>query len=254
MTLSSFIILHILVAIGSYIQVTAGFAFGLIFMAGIGLFDIMPLEQGAMIGMLLGLINTLMALKGQNLSMRQMKTMPFIWFSPIGCILGLYLLYLMIDYPLWYNILYMLLGVFVIIAALSVMIKPAKGRKKNSFGFFSFFMFIGGIFGGLFCTSGPPIIYALYSQPWCLRMLRRMTLTLFAIGLSTRAVLSGFYDGYTTDLLVLCLSLLPTVYVATLIARKYVKYARIDLVRKIICALLIGSGIHIFYKTSAVLF
>lgn len=253
MALSTIILLHILMAMGSYCQVTAGFAFGLIVMAGIGLFDILPLEEGAILVMLLGLINTTMALKGQNLSPRQIKTVPFIWFSPIGVVIGLYLLYWMINYPTWYNVLYMMLGAFIMFAGLSVMIKPSKGRKKSPMGVFYFFHILGGICGGLFCTAGPPIIYILYRQPWCMRMLRRMTLTIFGLGLATRTVFTTFHGGYTMDLILLFLSLLPTVYITTIIAKKYVKRAPAKFVRTMAAVLLMFSGVNILYKASTTL-
>ena len=77
MTITMLLILHLLVAIGAYVQATTGFAFGLIVMAGIGSLGIMPLEDGAIIVMLLSLINATLALKGQYITKRQFKTMPF---------------------------------------------------------------------------------------------------------------------------------------------------------------------------------
>ena len=163
-------------------------------------------------------------------------------------VIGVYLLYILVNYPTGYKILYAILGAFIILAALNTIFTNNKPKKKSPMWEFYFFTSLTGLLGGLFSASGPAMVYLLYRQPWSVNGIRRILLTTFFIVIIMRIITVAIQGEFNWDIWIMFFTLLPTVFIATLLARKYLKYANPNIIRKSVTGILLLSGVNILYK------
>lgn len=250
MSIGQFIVLQGVMFVGAYIQTSTGFAFGLLVMAGIASFDIMSIQDAGILIMFLSFFNISIALKGRSVSVKKLKCMPFFVISPFAVMLGLYILYLLTNSPLGYQILYGVLGVFTLFAAISLIVTPHPLKKRLHIGYFYFTALCTGVLTGLFTAGVPPMMYLLYRQPWCLSMIRYILFMSSMVLIPSRILFLLVTEGFEQSIVLWTLLSVPAVYVATVLAKKYIQRTRTELLRKLAFIMLLLSGVNILVKTA----
>jgi uncharacterized membrane protein YfcA len=207
-----------LVALGSFTQAFSGFALGLIVLGAVTALDIAPIPFTAGVVSLVVVINGTTALHGHTHEIAKASLMPILLGLVPGVVVGFFLLtYLDANLP---ALLRLLLGAFILVASVTMVFKPHPRQQLSGPLSHSVVGFGGGIFGGLFNTSGPPIIYLLYRQPLDVPAIRATLLAVFWIAASWRAVLLAVEGGYGTDMLILTLLCLPVIILTARLGRR----------------------------------
>lgn len=241
------ILLLIFVAIGSYIQATTGFAFGLIVIGSVTALNLIPIEITAFLISVLSLVNSLIALrKGQ---WRHVDRHSLFWIL-LPCIPATYIGITLLAYlgeNLWWW-LKLTLGAFILISSLSMLIKKASYQASNKFSFILSGTF-AGIIGGMFATFGPPITYIMYRQPSTLAVIRATLLTTFSITAIMRIISVVALESVAKSTIYLCLISMPIVVIATLLAQKYPPPCSTETIRKFSFLLLLSSGSMLIFTS-----
>lgn len=131
------------ITLASYVQSLTGFAFGLIFLALVGVFDLIPVGVAANAVTLITLSQTYIYFREYPLTDDWRVIRPAIWPSLGGVVAGLALLFWLSD------------------SALTGL--------------------LAGLMGGMFSTAGPPLVYKLYRQPLSLPVIRQALLVMFGL-------------------------------------------------------------------------
>lgn len=207
------------VAAGSYIQTVTGFGLGLIVMGTVTLIGIAPIEFSSIVVSMLALTNSMLALFKQHHSVHRPSWMLIIAGLLPGVMLGVFLLEHFSAHAT--NALRMLLGVFIISSGLIMMYKPHPKTKLDSRPQFFLIGIIGGIFGGLFSTAGPPIVYQFYRQPLSIAVIRTTLLAVFIVANFFRIVFIGIKGDIDWPVMHLTLYCIPVVALLTLFGRKF---------------------------------
>lgn len=208
MDIASTIILLVVVFLGSYFQALTGFALGIVLMGYVALFSTMPLAIAASMLTILGLVNTLSSLGKGGWGRVDWAMILRLGLGVVpGTIAGLFLLEnLKAGYA---AILQLILGVTIIFAAVSLIIKPKPYPRKSLSRSFFFTGFLGGLLGGLFGVPGPPLIYHLYRQPVSVETIRTTLLVIFATICLFRLSLEFIQGTFNTAALHLSLLGIP---------------------------------------------
>jgi len=94
--------------------------------------------------------------------------------------------------------------------------KPAGILKAFSLGA------IAGLFGGLFSTAGPPVVYHLYREPIAINTIRMSMLALFAIATLARLMVAIPAGHVTQSVIWVCLIGAPVIVIATWAGQRFV--------------------------------
>ena len=148
-----------LLAFGAYVQTVTGFALGLFVMGIATLADLASVATSAAIVTISSLVNTGVALSKEHHYVDWQQ----VWRLGAGLLPAM-----MVGMWLLENLdndtnesLRVLLGLFIAAGAIVLVLKPHP-RKKPA-GILKAFSLgaIAGLFGGLFSTAGPPVVYHL---------------------------------------------------------------------------------------------
>ena len=249
MTIASFIILQLVVALGAFVQSVTGFGIGVIIMAGIASFHIFPLEKAVMFTIFLALINVIVSLKGQGLRRDDFTINRFVLAAAPTCILGGYVLFLSVDYPVAYNSLYGVLGTLIIATAVSLLVNQTTRTTDSPRWAFYGVSALSGFLGGLFSVPGPSMLYFLYRQPWQIDRLRRVMMLLFATVIVSRLIFAISINFDFTFMIWTLLSC-PAVYLASLLGRTYRHKFNVTLIKRITIVVLVICGGNIIMQAT----
>ncbi|MCP4425187.1 MAG: sulfite exporter TauE/SafE family protein [Chloroflexi bacterium] len=166
---------------------------------------------------------------------------PVILGALIGSLLGTYILYSFATI-----FLKRMLGIGIILFALSLLMEKSGNAKKSvsissNWGFLA--GGIGGVFGGLFGTSGPPFVMYLTYKLKQKNVLRASLIGLFAIDYSWRVGIFATTGLLTVDILKFALILTPALILGTILGHKAHFQINEIRYRQIVAAILIISGI-----------
>jgi uncharacterized membrane protein YfcA len=169
----------LMAGVAAYVQTLTGFAFGLLLMGGVGLSAVMPLRDAAVVTGVLTLVNAaIMMTKGWRDVLRG-KLVLVLCSSLPTLVLG----YFLLDHLATNGLIYLriILGVIIIVSAVQLIL-PVKPEQRVAAKFsFVFFGVFSGIMSGLFSTSGPPLVYHFYRQPFSLPAIRETLVAIFAL-------------------------------------------------------------------------
>jgi uncharacterized membrane protein YfcA len=228
------------VALGCFFQAFSGFALGLIVLGAVTALNIAPIPFTVGVISLVTAINSSAALYGHTEEIQRDSLVLIMLGLVPGVAIGFFLLfYLDANLP---QLLRLLLGAFILAASVTMVFKPHPRQQAS--GAFSHLLvgFGGGIFGGLFNISGPPIIYLLYRQPLDVPAIRATLLAIFGIAAIWRAVLLAVEGGYGTDMLLLTLLCLPIIILTARLGRRQANRLPPLLMRRFAFALLAILG------------
>lgn len=241
---SSELLLLPFLAMGSYIQATTGFAFGLIVMASVSALNLAPIEVTAFVVSALSLLNSIIGLQGGY--WRLVNRQALLWFI-LPCLpatlAGLWTLNYLGSAQL--GMLQLLLGVCIILSSLMMMCQVERVRQPSRGIGFAVSGLLSGLMGGMFATFGPPITYMMYRQPDPVATIRATLLLIFSMTALVRLSAAVWVLPLDSAILWLCLCGAPVVIVATLAARHYRLPLSSMALRRFSFGLLMLSGISL---------
>ena len=224
-------------------QTLTGFALGLVVMGGIGLTDVMPLPDAAVLVSVFTLVNAIQVLRKGWRDVAWNEFRAIIAASLVALVVGFWLLGVLVKASLdW---LKLILGFAIVLSSLQLAMRPAPLAKRSPIGSFAFFGVVAGLMGGLFSTSGPPLVYHLYRQPLRLVTIRETLVAVFAVNAATRLAVvtaSGALPGAGFWWI---LVVVPAVIVFTFAARRWPPPLSPLAMRRVAFFLLLASGLSL---------
>ena len=239
----SILIFFAVAAIAAWVQTLTGFALGLILMGVTGALGLMPVPQAAAITSLLVMVNAVLVLsRGWRDVDRPALGLILAGAFP-ALVVGYFLLHWLAGTAL--GLLQFLLGLVIAGSAAQLAARPALRKTRSPP--FTFFLagLAGGTMGGLFATTGPPVIWHLYRQPMNLASVR---VTLVATFLLTQILRTGLViagGGITQSLMISAAGAAPAVVLGTWLARRFPPPAQTATIRKVALGLLFLSGLSL---------
>ncbi len=219
MTLELILGFGLILLVASYVQSVAGFAHGLIVMGSVTLLGLAPVAFTAVVISMTGFASVLMALVGRRSYINERIFLRACLGLLPMLLVGLGILHFLDQGSS--HFLQRILGSVILLGGGLGMIKPHPRTERAAnwqdivAGGFS------GILGGLFSTSGPPLIYHLYRQPDRVDVIRSTLLAIFLISSSARVVLVIVEGSFEANMLYLSLMTLPIVALGTYLGRSF---------------------------------
>ncbi|WP_233440321.1 sulfite exporter TauE/SafE family protein [Modicisalibacter coralii] len=235
--------LLLVVALATYAQTITGFAFGLIFMAGVVLFGIAPVTLGAILISVLSLFNCVVALYGKRATLDRRVVLISALSGMVTVFLGVWALEsLSGDYVGWLEVI---LGGSIITSSLMLVYHPKPRRHRSPDWSFALFGGLSGFMGGMFSTSGPPMVFQLYRQPLAPAVIRDCLLMVFAINSLQRLTIVAFQGALDLQVLGVAMAAIPVVVFFTWLGRRYPPPLSARSLRRLAFILLLGSGVSL---------
>jgi uncharacterized membrane protein YfcA len=231
------------IALASYVQNLTGFAFGLIFLALVGVFDLIPMELAANAVTVITLSQTFIYFREYPLTDDWRVIRPAIWPSLVGVAAGLALLFWLSDSALY--LLKIALGFSVVASAGLLVMRFEPKSKIDPPGTFALTGVLAGLMGGLFSTAGPPLVYKLYRQPLSLPVIRQALLVMFGLSQMVRLAIVLITGQFTLASAVYAVLALPLLYGVTRCNRRYPLKLSQTAVSRIAAGLLLIAGVSL---------
>ncbi|WP_353236129.1 TSUP family transporter [Diaphorobacter ruginosibacter] len=233
--------LLIVVALASACQNLTGFAFALIFVGLSGALHLIPIADAANVAGLLSLVNGVVYLRSHPFKPRWDLLKPMLISSQICVLAGLGMLQFLSGDLV--SVLRMLLGVTIIGCA--VLLLSQKGRREKPSSTLSMYVAGGlsGILGGLFSTSGPPIVYHLYREPLPAALIRQCLLVLFLANTVLRLGVVIAAGELSRASLVVSAFAVPVVAGVTWFLAKHPPRLPVRVLQWLVCSLLLLAGV-----------
>ena len=235
--LSSSLDIHItflfFVALSVFAQTLTGFAQSLILLGLIGATGILPLPDAINAATVLSCINAWTYAYLRRPVRIEPVLRPAIAASAVGVVLGTFLMTWLAGAA--YEVLRLLLGISVVACAgLPRLSSPAA---------FAGFGGIAGIMGGLFSTSGPPLVYLLYRQPLAQARIQESLLLIFGFTSLLRLLIVVPLGHFSMLSLQLALEALPIAVLVTFLTVRHPPALPARLLKVIVCLLLVATGL-----------
>ncbi len=234
-----------LVLFGGYVQTVAGFALGMILIAGSSALGLFPLPVTTAVISLVSLVNIFMALHGHY---PRIYRRGLVWMvvGQVPCVaLGVFLLnYLDASSE---RLLQGLLGTFILLGCGAMMLRPRPQEAVSGRAAFLAAGMGGGLLGGLFSAAGPVIGWFVYRQPLSVPEIRASLLATFALGTLARTIVVGVDGGLTSAVWMLTAWSIPLILLATWLGRRFPPALSESNLRRLAFALLFAMGGWILY-------
>lgn len=229
------------VALATCAQSITGFALALILLGLTSLFDLAPLADVANVATVLSLASAAVALRGTTHELDRGVWRQTVAGSVFGYAAGVALL-------AWLSanvvvVLKLLLGLVVIACAVTVLVRAQPLAQRSPPRSFQGFGVLSGVLGGLFSASGPPLVYQFYRQPLSLDVVRNTLVAALAAGSLIRLAMVVPAGQFSLRSLQLCVLSVPVAVGVTWWLRRHPPAWRRETVLKIVCALLVVTGV-----------
>lgn len=233
-----------LVAVGSAIQTITGFAMGLIIMAGVTLFGLADIATTAAVVSIISIVNVVTAVR-RTFRFAEVRFLVALIAGMLPMVVaGVWLL------SYWsvhnYLLLKTLLGLFIVTAGLSLMLKPTLYTAPSKGVSIMFAGSLAGLMAGLYGAGGAPLAYLMYRQPLIIQTVRATLLCTFAISTLFRTAYIGYEGHLTEEVLLLAAAAIPVVVIATLSGGRLAPYFSELIVRRVAFVLLVLMGGSLF--------
>jgi uncharacterized membrane protein YfcA len=207
------------VAVASVIQNLTAFAFGLVLLGLVELMGIVPLADATNASMVLALANSLAFFWGHREPLPWKDVKHVLWASVVGVGAGLGMqVWLSANASQW---LRLLLGLAVMLSAANLILARRVRVSPSPPATFALFGGLSGIFGGLFATSGPPIVYHMMRQPFDPLHIRRCLMLIFVVNNASRLLMVAGTGRFSQLSLILCCVSFPVAFAVTRICSRY---------------------------------
>lgn len=242
-SLELILLMALCLGIATIMQTLSGFGFGLLVVASFTLLDVLPLTATTFLVSLLGLVNsTIVVIKNRNaVKIPELKLMLYTGIPLM--LLGFVLLEYMSAHLTQF--LNFILGISILLCCGLMLIGRDRANKQSGRGSFLIAGGVSGLLGGLFSTSGPPLVFQCYKQAWSIEAIRSTLLAVFTIGGLVRVGIALFGTLPELDIMFLIAAAIPLVLLVTQFARKLTPYVDAKWIRIIAIALLGLSGVSL---------
>lgn len=229
------------VVLASACQNLTGFAFGLIFVGMASALHLMPIADAANVAGLLSLVNGVVYLRSHPFQPRWDLLKPILLSSLIGVVGGLALLHGLSGDLV--QVLRMLLGVTIIGCAIVLLVQKRQRATVSGTGAMWVAGGLSGLLGGLFSTSGPPMVYHLYRQPLSALLVRQCLLVMFLANTVLRLGIVIPAGGLSMASLVTAAVAVPVVAGVTWLLAAYPPRVSPRALQWMVCSLLMAAGV-----------
>ncbi|MDM0043915.1 TSUP family transporter [Variovorax dokdonensis] len=230
------------VALATWAQALTGFAFGLILLGLVGVLHVVPLADAANACNLLSLVQAWAALRGGARKAVDVQALrDTMMGSVFGVAGGVFLLGWLSGNVV--ELLRLLLGLTILACAAMLLLRAAPRAVRSSSASFRAMGLVSGVMGGLFSTSGPPLVYHFYRQPMAAISIRHTLVSCFAIASLVRLAIVVPTGQFGLDSLYLSVLAAPLVFGVTAWVRRAPPAWSPRVVQGIVCALLVVAGV-----------
>jgi uncharacterized membrane protein YfcA len=235
------------ITLASYVQNLTGFAFGLIFLALVGTFNLIPVETAANAVTLITLSQIYVYFRSSPLTDDWRVIRPVVLPSLVGVVAGLALLFWLNDKALY--LLKIALGISIMCSAALLVIQFEPKSKIDVPKSFMLPGLLAGLMGGLFATPGPPLVYKFYRQPLSLPVIRQALLLLFGLSQLARLGIVLISGQFTTSSIPYALMAVPLLFLVTWYTQNYPMKLSPGAVCRVAGGLLLLTGICLIVST-----
>ena len=233
----------VMVVIATAVQTITGFALGLILVALCTAFGVMSVIDCAAIVSLVSMMNTGLLLRRSYRDLNGHVVMAIMLGLIPTLLLGFYWLDQVGRDQV--SLLRTIIGAMVLVAGMTLMLRPSPYPSLSAKPFFFGSGLIGGLFGGLFSAAGAPIAYLMYRQPLAISVIRSSLLAVFFLSTFVRAVTGGFAGHYTPDVLIKTLVAAPVMLVTTMLIEPTLPAIPDQVVRRLVFLCLMALGLYL---------
>jgi uncharacterized membrane protein YfcA len=233
------------------LQTLSGFGFGLLVVASFTLLDVLPLTATTFLVSLLGLVNsTTVVVKNRNaVKVPELKLMLYTGIPLM--LLGFVLLEYMSAHLTQF--LNFILGISILLCCALMLVKRKRTDRPSRPRSFLIAGGVSGLLGGLFSTSGPPLVFQCYKQAWSIEAIRSTLLAVFTIGGIVRVGIALFGTLPDLDIMFLIAAAIPLVLLVTHFSRRLTPYVDAKWIRIIAITLLGVSGVSLVVTSAPTL-
>ncbi|QHJ01719.1 TSUP family transporter [Xylophilus rhododendri] len=228
------------VALATYAQNLTGFAFGLILLGLSASLHIASVADAANAATVLTLVNAWTYFRAAEAPppWRLMRTT--LCASLVGVAAGVALLGWLSGNAIGY--LRALLGLSILGCAALLLLQGEPLARVSGQRSFAVVGLLSGLLGGMFASSGPPLVYQMYRQPMPRELVRRGLLLVFAFNSAVRLALVLPTGQFSLHALVLAVCAIPVVYIVTRLHHRHPLALRPGLLKALVAVLLCASG------------
>jgi uncharacterized membrane protein YfcA len=207
------------VLVAAYVQTVSGFALGLIVMGVVGAFQLAPIPFAALVVSMISLLNVGLALWGRWADVDRRRLLAAALGMAPAVLVGLVLLHWLES--TWTEGLRRLLGAFILGGGILLMLRPHVRRRPSPAWPSAAWGALAGLFGGLFSTGGPPIVYHLYREPMPVPAIRATLMAFFALTTLSRIAGTGLAGQIDATVLGWFAAGAPATLLGTLAGRRF---------------------------------
>ncbi|GAA5234554.1 TSUP family transporter [Verticiella sediminum] len=207
--LGPYLIFLVSVALATIAQNLTGFAFSLILLSLVAVFDLATIHDAANAAMILSLANAwaYFRLRGASPPWRWLR--PTLTGSLVGVAIGVGILTWLGNHSV--QMLRALLGASIIVCAVLLLLQRQGRSTMSPPPSFTAAGVLSGLLGGLFSTGGPPLVFHMFRQPMPAEQIRQALIASFAFTSLARLVMVLGVGGFTMQSFWLAAGALPVV-------------------------------------------
>lgn len=241
----------LLTGVAAYLQTVTGFAFGLVVMGIVGLTDLIPIPDAAIMVSVFSFVNAVQML-ARHWRLVVFSQVALLMAASIPMIaVGFWLLEYFADTSI--SMLKVILGLAIVVSSFQLLRVPTIEKGQPGLLRTLFHGGLGGLMSGMFSTGGPPVVYHFYAQRLPAAAIRVSLVAIFAATGVIRMSLVLAAGTFPEPKLWPCFLAFFTVVAGTSIAQRFPPPIEPWVMRMIVVGLLVVSGISLAAAGAAVL-
>jgi uncharacterized membrane protein YfcA len=247
MSIATHVLFLLCVGLATYTQSATGFAFGLILLGLVGVFELVPVADAANAANVLVLVNAWVYFRHRKPQPLWSVLKPTMTTSLIGVLCGVALLGWLTDNAVEW--LRLLLGFAILSCALLLLLQARPLARPSSPASFRFYGSLSGLLSGLFSSGGPPIVFHMYRQPLEQETIRECLLLLFAANAVVRLLIVAILGDFSWQAFLLSLEAVPIVFAVTRWHTRQPPRVDLSRIRQVVCGLLMLAGLALIWSS-----
>lgn len=241
------ILFLLFVAIAVYAQNLTGFALALILLGLVGATDVVPLPDAVNAVSIIVVVNAVLFLYKRRALRLEPRLWPVLLSSMVGTALGVAALAWIMGNA--YEMLRLLLGSCIVYCAWILWRRTVPQPASSAPSAFLFAGLLSGLMNGLFAAGGPPLVFLIYRQPWSLARIQESLIFLNGAAALLRLVIIMPTVGLNPQSLKLAAIAVPIILLVTTLAARRAPPLPPGILRLIVCALLVATGIAMIHTS-----
>ncbi|TAM85737.1 MAG: hypothetical protein EPN41_11565 [Candidimonas sp.] len=241
------VIFMILVAVAVYAQSVTGFAVALILLGLVGLIDLVPLPDAANVVTIIMIANALMFFYSRKTIHVERAILSAVATTMVGIFGGMAILTFLATHE--YQVLRLLLGFSIVACALLLWRASSPYKVASSPRYFAGIGLLSGLLGGMFAAPGPPLVYAVYRQPWPIARIQESLIFCFGVGAVLRLLIVLAQGDFSHLAVMLTIDAVPVTLIVTAVSASRPLPVSGAVMKNIVSILLIGSGFGMLFSS-----